>query len=83
MPGYSVAKSRESQDTVQPHTGSSRHMPQALAAAMARRMAEAVTKQAQVTTMDEADVTIIKHIREKERTLAAERGVRIPMQEGL
>jgi pyruvate dehydrogenase E2 component (dihydrolipoamide acetyltransferase) len=44
---------------------------------MARRMAEAVTKQAQVTTMDEADVTIIKHIREKERTLAAERGVRL------
>jgi pyruvate dehydrogenase E2 component (dihydrolipoamide acetyltransferase) len=44
---------------------------------MARRMAEAVTKQAQVTTMDEADVTVIKHIREKERTLAAERGVRL------
>ena len=44
---------------------------------MARRMAEAVAKQAQVTTMDEADVTIIKHIREKERTLAAERGVRL------
>jgi pyruvate dehydrogenase E2 component (dihydrolipoamide acetyltransferase) len=44
---------------------------------MARRMAEAVAKQAQVTTMDEADVTVIKHIREKERTLAAERGVRL------
>jgi pyruvate dehydrogenase E2 component (dihydrolipoamide acetyltransferase) len=44
---------------------------------MARRMAEAVTKQAQVTTMDEADVTIIKRIREKERTIAAERGVRL------
>jgi pyruvate dehydrogenase E2 component (dihydrolipoamide acetyltransferase) len=44
---------------------------------MARRMAEAVSKQAQVTTMDEADVTIIKHIREKERTLATERGVRL------
>ena len=44
---------------------------------MAKRMAEAVSKQAQVTTMDEADVTIIKHIREKERTLAAERGVRL------
>ena len=44
---------------------------------MAHRMAEAVAKQAQVTTMDEADVTIIKHIREKERTLAAERGVRL------
>ena len=44
---------------------------------MAKRMAEAVSKQAQVTTMDEADVTVIKHIREKERTLAAERGVRL------
>ena len=44
---------------------------------MARRMAEAVAKQAQVTTMDEADVTIIKRIREKERTVAAERGVRL------
>jgi pyruvate dehydrogenase E2 component (dihydrolipoamide acetyltransferase) len=44
---------------------------------MARHMAEAVAKQAQVTTMDEADVTIIKRIREKERTLAAERGVRL------
>jgi len=44
---------------------------------MARRMAEAVAKQAQVTIMDEADVTIIKRIREKERTVAAERGVRL------
>jgi pyruvate dehydrogenase E2 component (dihydrolipoyllysine-residue acetyltransferase) len=44
---------------------------------MAHRMAEAVAKQAQVTTMDEADVTIIKRIREKERTIAAERGVRL------
>ncbi len=44
---------------------------------MAKRMTEAVSKQAQVTTMDEADVTIIKRIREKERTLAAERGVRL------
>jgi len=44
---------------------------------MARRMAESVAKQAQVTTMDEADVTIIKRIREKERTIAAERGVRL------
>ena len=44
---------------------------------MARRMAEAVAKQAEVTTMDEADVTIIKRIREKERTIAAERGVRL------
>ena len=44
---------------------------------MARHMAESVAKQAQVTTMDEADVTIIKRIREKERTVAAERGVRL------
>ncbi len=44
---------------------------------MAKRMAESVAKQAQVTTMDEADVTIIKRIREKERTIAAERGVRL------
>ena len=42
---------------------------------MARRMAEAVAKQAQVTTMDEADITILRHIREKERTVAKERGV--------
>jgi pyruvate dehydrogenase E2 component (dihydrolipoamide acetyltransferase) len=40
-------------------------------------MAESVAKQAQVTTVDEADVTIIKRIREKERTVAAERGVRL------
>jgi pyruvate dehydrogenase E2 component (dihydrolipoamide acetyltransferase) len=45
--------------------------------AMARHMAESVAKQAQVTTMDEVDVTIIKRIREKERTVAAERGVRL------
>ncbi len=44
---------------------------------MARHMAESVAKQAQVTTMDEADVTIIRRIREKERTVAAERGVRL------
>ena len=44
---------------------------------MAKRMAESVAKQAQVTTMDEADVTIIKRIREKERTIAAERGLRL------
>jgi pyruvate dehydrogenase E2 component (dihydrolipoamide acetyltransferase) len=44
---------------------------------MARRMAESVAKQAQVTTTDEADVSVIKHIREKERTVAAERGVRL------
>jgi pyruvate dehydrogenase E2 component (dihydrolipoamide acetyltransferase) len=44
---------------------------------MARHMAEAVAKQAHVTTVDEADVTIIKRIREKERTIAAERGVRL------
>jgi pyruvate dehydrogenase E2 component (dihydrolipoamide acetyltransferase) len=44
---------------------------------MARRMAESLAKQAQVTTTDEADITIIRRIREKERTLAAERGVRL------
>jgi pyruvate dehydrogenase E2 component (dihydrolipoamide acetyltransferase) len=44
---------------------------------MARHLAESVAKQAQVTTMDEADVTIIKRIKEKERTVAAERGVRL------
>jgi pyruvate dehydrogenase E2 component (dihydrolipoamide acetyltransferase) len=44
---------------------------------MAKHMAESVAKQAQVTTMDEADVTVIKRIREKERTVAAERGVRL------
>jgi pyruvate dehydrogenase E2 component (dihydrolipoamide acetyltransferase) len=44
---------------------------------MAQHMAESVAKQAQVTEMDEADVTIIKRIREKERTVAAERGVRL------
>jgi pyruvate dehydrogenase E2 component (dihydrolipoamide acetyltransferase) len=44
---------------------------------MARRMAEAVAKQAQVTTMDEADVTVLKRIREKERTVSAERGVHL------
>lgn len=44
---------------------------------MARHMAESVAKQAQVTCTDEADVTIIKRIREKERTVAAERGVRL------
>ena len=44
---------------------------------MARHMAESVARQAQVTTMEEADVTIIRRIREKERTVAAERGVRL------
>jgi pyruvate dehydrogenase E2 component (dihydrolipoamide acetyltransferase) len=44
---------------------------------MAKRMAESATKQAQVTTMDEADVTVIRHIREKEREVAAERGVHL------
>ncbi|GAB4251161.1 MAG: hypothetical protein Kow00122_08820 [Thermoleophilia bacterium] len=44
---------------------------------MARRMAESVAKQAQVTTTDDADVTVLRRIREKERTLAAERGVRL------
>jgi pyruvate dehydrogenase E2 component (dihydrolipoamide acetyltransferase) len=44
---------------------------------MARHMAESVAKQAQVTTTDDADVSILRRIREKERTLAAERGVRL------
>ncbi len=44
---------------------------------MARHMAESLAKQAQVTTMDEADVTILKRIRDKERTVATERGVRL------
>lgn len=44
---------------------------------MARRMAESLAKQAQVTTTDDVDITIIRRIREKERTLAAERGIRL------
>ena len=44
---------------------------------MARRMAEALAHQAQVTTTEEADVTILRRIREKERTLAAERGIHL------
>lgn len=44
---------------------------------MARRMAEAVAKQASVTTTEEADVSVLRRIREKERNLAAERGVRL------
>ncbi|MHB8869747.1 MAG: dihydrolipoamide acetyltransferase family protein [Thermoleophilia bacterium] len=44
---------------------------------MARRMAESLSKQAQVTTTDDVDITIIRRIREKERTLAAERGIRL------
>ena len=44
---------------------------------MAKRMAESSTKQAQVTVMDDADVTIIRRIREKEREVAKERGVRL------
>lgn len=44
---------------------------------MARRMAESLAKQAQVTTTDDADVSILRRIREKERTLAAERGIRL------
>jgi len=44
---------------------------------MAKRMAEALAKQAQVTSMDEADVTVLRHIREKERAAATERGVRL------
>ncbi len=45
--------------------------------AMAKRMAESAAKQAQVTTMDDADVTVIRRIREKERSVAEERGVRL------
>jgi len=44
---------------------------------MARRMAESVARQAQVTTTEEADVSILRRIREKERSLAAERGIRL------
>ena len=44
---------------------------------MARRMAESLSKQAQVTTTDEVDVTILRRIREKERSLTAERGIRL------
>jgi pyruvate dehydrogenase E2 component (dihydrolipoamide acetyltransferase) len=44
---------------------------------MAKRMTESASKQAQVTTMDEADVTVLRHIREKEREVAAERGVHL------
>ena len=44
---------------------------------MARRMAESLAKQAQVTTSDDADISIVRRIREKERTLAAERGIRL------
>jgi len=44
---------------------------------MARRMAKSLAKQAQVTTTEEADITVIRRIRKKERTLAAERGVRL------
>jgi len=45
--------------------------------AMAKRMAASAAKQAQVTTMDDADVTVIRRIREKERSVAEERGVRL------
>lgn len=44
---------------------------------MARRMSESLAKQAQVTTTDDADVSILRRIREKERTLAAERGIHL------
>lgn len=44
---------------------------------MAKRMTEASSKQAQVTTMDEADVTVIRRIREKEKQVAADRGVHL------
>lgn len=44
---------------------------------MAKRMTESATKQAQVTTMDQADVTVIRHIRNKEKEVAKERGVNL------
>jgi pyruvate dehydrogenase E2 component (dihydrolipoamide acetyltransferase) len=44
---------------------------------MAKRMAESASKQAQVTTMDQADVTVLRHIREKEKEVAAGRGIRL------
>jgi len=44
---------------------------------MAKRMAESASKQAQVTTMDDADVTVIRRIREKERDVADKQGVRL------
>jgi pyruvate dehydrogenase E2 component (dihydrolipoamide acetyltransferase) len=87
QPGPTPAPAREEQVDLVPLLGgvieSDGHGPvervqfRGVRRSMARRMAEAVAKQAQVTTMDEADVTIIKRIREKERTIAAERGVRL------
>lgn len=44
---------------------------------MAKRMNEARTKQALVTETEEADVTTLKRIREKQRALASERGVHL------
>lgn len=44
---------------------------------MAKHMAESAAKQAQVTTMDQADVSVIRHIREKEKAVATERGVHL------
>jgi pyruvate dehydrogenase E2 component (dihydrolipoamide acetyltransferase) len=44
---------------------------------MAKRMAESAAKQATVTTTDVADVTVIRRIREKEKEIAAERGVHL------
>ncbi len=44
---------------------------------MAKRMMESSTKQAQVTLADDVDVTIIRRIREKEREVAKDRGVRL------
>jgi pyruvate dehydrogenase E2 component (dihydrolipoyllysine-residue acetyltransferase) len=86
-PGASTAPPREEQAEIVPLLGgvieNDGHGPvervlfRGVRRSMARRMAEAVAKQAQVTTMDEADVSIIKRIREKERTIAAERGVRL------
>jgi len=44
---------------------------------MAGHMAQARDKQALVTTTEEADVSIVKRIREKERTVASERGIKL------
>jgi pyruvate dehydrogenase E2 component (dihydrolipoamide acetyltransferase) len=44
---------------------------------MARRMGESLSKQAQVTTTEDADVSVLRRIREKERSLTAERGIRL------
>lgn len=44
---------------------------------MAKKMSESLAKQAQVTETEEADVTPLKRIREKQRALTAERGIHL------